>query len=159
MGLTFPLLGTTRRWLMATRSTPMNCAPLVEAQWQLIDCNDETVGRLATRIADVLRGKHRPTFTPNQDCGDFVVAINAEKVKFTGNKWDQKKYWSHSGFPGGIKGITAREMRDRHPEEILRKAVKGMLPKNRLSSQLIKKLKIYAGSEHPHSAQQPKAVA
>ncbi|MBI2343099.1 MAG: 50S ribosomal protein L13 [Deltaproteobacteria bacterium] len=136
----------------------MNLEKATKKEWLLVDCTDQPVGRLATRIADILRGKHRPSFTPHQDTGDFVIAINVEKITLTGDKWRQKIYWSHSGYPGGIKGISAKEMRAKHPERILRKAVAGMLPKNRLSDLLITKLKIYAGQEHPHQAQQPIAA-
>lgn len=124
-----------------------------ERSWHVLDCAGQPVGRLATKIADMLRGKHRPSYSPHVDTGDYVVAINVEKIALSGKKWDQKMYWRHSGFPGGIKGLTAREVRDHKPEDLLKKAVKGMLPRNRLSRQVIKKLKIYAGSEHPHQAQ------
>ncbi len=131
----------------------------LEKEWFVVDAQGATLGRLATRIASVLRGKHKPTFTPHADAGDFVVVVNAGKVRLTGRKLDQKMYYWYSGYPGGIKGRTARQMLDRKPEEVLRRAVKGMLPKNNLGRKLISKLKIYAASEHPHQAQQPKALA
>jgi large subunit ribosomal protein L13 len=142
---------------MAQKTTPMHMDDSVGGDWHVIDCTDQPVGRLATQVADILRGKHKPTYTPNQDTGDFVVAINVEKIQLTGNKWDKKMYWSHSGYVGGIKGLTAREMLEKHPEDILRKAVKGMLPRNRLAAHIIKKLKIYTGAAHPHGAQKPAA--
>lgn len=131
----------------------------LEKEWFVVDARGLTLGRLATRIASVLRGKHKPTYTPHVDAGDFVVVVNADKVRLTGRKLDQKMYYWYSGYPGGIKGRTARQMLDRKPEEVLRRAVKGMLPKNNLGRKLISKLKIYAASEHPHQAQQPKALA
>lgn len=130
----------------------------VNPAWRLIDCEGQTVGRLATQIAIILRGKDKPIFAPHYDTGDFIVAINAEKVKFTGNKWDQKMYYSHSGYMGGLKSINAADMMEKKPEEILRKAVKNMLPQNRLSDNLMTKLKIYVGDEHPHQAQKPEPV-
>ncbi len=142
---------------MTKKSTPMNLAAETTREWRVIDCADQTVGRIATRIADALRGKDKPTYTPHQDTGDFVIAINAEQVKFTGAKWAKKFYWRHSGFPGGIKGISAKDLLQKQPEEILRHAVRGMLPKNRLAEGMLTKLKIYVGSEHPHAAQLPAA--
>lgn len=127
----------------------------VKHQWWIIDLEGKTLGRAATKIADVLRGKNRATYTPNVDGGDFVVAINAEKINLTGKKWDDKIYYRHTGFPGGIKQHTAKELQVRHPEAILKKAVKGMLPKNFLADKLIQKLKVYEGIEHPHTAQNP----
>lgn len=138
---------------MGTKCDEKNCQA-----WRVVDCADQAVGRVATRIADMLRGKDKPTFAPNRDGGDFVVAVNVGKIKLTGNKWEQKKYWNHSGFPGGIHGVTAAELHKKHPEEILRKAVKGMLPKNNLSAELITKLKIYQGATHPHQAQLAKTT-
>jgi len=126
--------------------------------WFIVDAQDVVLGRLATRVANVLRGKHRPSYTPHVDCGDFVVVINAGKVKLTGNKLAGKLYWRHSGFPGGISSRTAGEQMKRAPEEVIRKAVVGMLPRNRLGRQLATKLKIYAGAEHPHAAQQPEPM-
>lgn len=123
--------------------------------WYIIDANDQVLGRLATRIATVLRGKHKTSWTPHVDGGDFVVVINADKVRLTGRKLDQKQYHAYSGYPGGLRSRTARDLLNNHPERVLRFAVQGMLPKNRLSRQVIGKLKIYAGAEHPHDAQQP----
>ncbi len=127
-------------------------------KWILVDAEGKVLGRLASYIAVRLRGKHLPTFTPHVDNGDFVVVINAEKVKLTGKKWDQKIYRRHSGYMGGLKEISARKMLQEHPERLLYYAVKGMLPKNRLSRKLLKKLKIYTGPKHPHEAQQPQKV-
>ena len=129
-----------------------------DRKWWVLDAEGQNVGRLATKIAMVLRGKHRPTFTPHTDAGDFVVVINADKVNFTGNKWDEKKYYRHSRFFGSLKETTAREMLEKDPTFIIENAVKGMLPKNRLSRQLLKKLKAYPGAEHPHDAQKPEAL-
>ena len=129
-----------------------------ERNWVLVDAKGQTLGRLATQIADVLRGKRKPTYTPHCDVGDFVVVINAEQVSVTGNKRAEKLYHRHSGFPGGLKSRTLEEMLDRRPEEVLRKAVKGMLPRNRLARKQITKLKIYAGPEHPHAAQKPEPL-
>ena len=128
----------------------------ITREWYLVDAEGKTLGRLATQIADTLRGKRKPQFTPHVDTGDFVVVVNAEKIQVTGNKLDQKRYYRHSGYPGGLRSRTLREQLDRRPTEVLRIAVKGMLPKNRLARQQITKLKIYAGPEHPHDAQEPK---
>jgi len=130
----------------------------VTREWYLVDAEGKTLGRLATQIADTLRGKRKPQFTPHVDTGDFVIVVNAEKIQVTGNKLDQKRYYRHSGYPGGIRSRTLREQLDRRPTEVLRIAVKGMLPKNRLARQQITKLKIYAGPEHPHEAQNPKPL-
>ena len=130
-----------------------------ERDWYLVDAEGKTLGRLATQIADVLRGKRKPTYTPHVDVGDFVIVVNAEKVAVTGNKLEQKRYWRHSGYPGGIRSRTLGEMLDRRPEEVLRKAVKGMLPRNRLARQQLRKLKVYAGPDHPHEAQRPEPLA
>ncbi len=127
----------------------------VERAWHVVDLEGQTLGRAATQIATLLRGKHKPTFTPHVDCGDFVVIINCEKVEMTGNKWDSEMYRRYSGYPGGLSEATAREVLEKKPELIIETAVRGMLPKNRLGRQLIKKLKVYAGPEHPHEAQQP----
>ncbi len=124
-----------------------------DPKWHLIDAQGEVLGRLATKIADTLRGKDKAIFTPHTDCGDYVVVINAEKIKLTGDKWEGKEYVRYSGWMGGKKVTTAREMLKKHPEKIIQKAVKGMLPKNKLSEEIIKKLKIYTGSEHPHQGQ------
>ncbi|MEL6178659.1 MAG: 50S ribosomal protein L13 [Myxococcota bacterium] len=130
----------------------------VERAWHVIDLEGKTVGRVATTIASVLRGKHKPIYTPHVDTGDFVVVINAEKVVFTGNKLSQKSYYRHSGYPGGIRQITAEKQLQRKPEAVITAAVRGMLPKGPLGRQMIKKLKVYAGPEHPHSAQQPQVL-
>ena len=126
--------------------------------WVLVDATDKTLGRLATRIAMVLRGKHKPEFTPNCDTGDYVVVINAEKVRVTGNKIEQKRYWRHTEYPGGIKSTKLGDMLDKHPERVIESAVKGMLPKGPLGYAQFRKLKVYAGAEHPHTAQQPKVL-
>jgi large subunit ribosomal protein L13 len=126
--------------------------------WVLIDAQGQTVGRLATRIAQILRGKHKVDYTPNQPGGDFVVVVNAEKVVFTGHKLDQKVYTRYTGYQGGLRSTTAREMLDKHPERVLERAVWGMLPKNRMGRKLIRRMKVYAGAAHPHAAQQPKEM-
>jgi len=130
----------------------------VAGTWYVIDAENQVVGRLATKAATLLRGKHKPEFTPHVDMGDYVVIINADKVRFTGNKEAKKEYFSHSGYPGGSKVTTPRLVREKKPAFIVEHAVKGMLPKNRLGRQLLKKLKVYAGAEHPHEAQQPVAI-
>jgi len=127
----------------------------VSRDWYVVDASEHTLGRLATRIAMVLRGKHKPEFTPHVDTGDFVVVVNASEVNLTGAKLDRKMYYSHSAYPGALKAIPAREVRENDPERVIRQAVKGMLPKNKLSRHLIKKLKVYGGPEHPHKAQSP----
>ena len=129
-----------------------------QRDWLVVDAEGQTLGRLATRIADALRGKRKPAYTPHIDTGDFVVVVNAEKIHVTGNKLEQKRYWRHSGYPGGIKSRTLAEMLDRRPEEVIRKAVKGMLPRNRLARRQLTKLKIYAGPDHPHAAQKPQPM-
>jgi len=131
---------------------------LSQRRWYVVDGQDKILGRMATEIARVLRGKHKPTFTPNQDAGDFVIVINASGVKLTGAKLQKKIYFRHTEFPGGIRERTAAEMLHIKPEEMVRLAVKGMLPKNRLSRKLVTKLKVYAGPEHPHSAQKPEPL-
>jgi large subunit ribosomal protein L13 len=130
----------------------------IARDWYVVDAEGQTLGRLATQIADVLRGKRKPQYTPHVDTGDFVVVVNAEKIAVTGNKLDQKIYYRHSGYPGGLKERTLREQLERRPTEVLRKAVKGMLPKNRLAAQQLTKLKIYAGPEHPHGPQNPQPL-
>jgi len=130
----------------------------ITREWYVVDAEGKTLGRLATQIADTLRGKRKPQFTPHVDTGDFVIVVNAEKIAVTGNKLDQKRYYRHSGYPGGLRSRTLREQLDRRPTEVLRVAVRGMLPKNRLARQQITKLKIYAGPEHPHAAQNPKPL-
>lgn len=129
-----------------------------ERGWVVVDVKDKTLGRVATAIANILRGKHRPTYTPHVDTGDFVVAINAAHVKLTGKKWQDKIYHSHSGYMGGLKSIPAEKLKEKHPERILIKAVKGMLPKNYLGKRMLRKLKVYSDGNHPHSAQMPKEV-
>jgi large subunit ribosomal protein L13 len=126
-----------------------------EVQWFVVDASGYNLGRLATRVATVLRGKHKPTFTPHVDGGDFVVVINASQVNLTGNKLEQKKYHRYTGYIGGLKSTVAKTVRQDDPERMIQQAVKGMLPKNRLSRQIIKKLKVYGGAEHPHAAQKP----
>jgi large subunit ribosomal protein L13 len=130
----------------------------ITREWYLVDAEGKTLGRLATQIADTLRGKRKPQYTPHVDTGDFVVVVNAEKIVVTGNKLDQKRYYRHSGYPGGLRSRTLREQLERRPTEVVRMAVKGMLPRNRLARQQITKLKIYAGPEHPHAAQNPKPL-
>ena len=130
----------------------------VERKWYVVDATDQTLGRLATRIATVLRGKHKAQYTPHEDVGDFVVVVNAEKIKVTGRKLDQKLYDRHSGYPGGITGITLRRQLELHPERVIQSAVKGMLPRGPLARRQLKKLKVYAGAQHPHTAQQPELL-
>ena len=129
-----------------------------ERNWLLVDATGLTLGRLATQIADALRGKRKPEYTPHVDTGDFVVVINAEKISVTGDKRAQKRYYRHSGYPGGIRSRTLQEMLDRRPEEVIRIAVKGMMPRNRLARKQITKLKVYAGPDHPHVAQKPEPM-
>lgn len=126
-----------------------------EGKWCVVDADGAVLGRLASTVASRLRGKHNPLYTPHVDTGDWVVVINADKVLLTGRKWEQKTYYHHSGYIGGIKAITAKKLKEKRPEDLIRFAVKGMLPKNRLGRRLFKKLKVYAGGEHPHEAQQP----
>ena len=128
----------------------------VVPNWYVIDVAGQSVGRVASKIAHVLRGKHQPHYTPHVDCGDNVIVINAERIRFTGKKWAQKTYLRYSGYPGGQKSRTAAEQLDKRPEAIIESAVRGMLPKNRLGRQMFKKLFVYSGAEHPHAAQQPK---
>jgi large subunit ribosomal protein L13 len=130
----------------------------VNRDWYLVDVENQVLGRIATTIANVLRGKNKPTFTPSVDTGDFVIVVNAAKIALTGNKLADKTYYSHSGYPGGIKAITAGKLLEKKPEDLIKHAVKGMLPKNKLARHMLNKLKIYSGSEHPHKAQQPKAL-
>jgi large subunit ribosomal protein L13 len=129
-----------------------------QRDWYVVDAEGKTLGRLATQLADVLRGKRKPTYTPHVDVGDFVVVVNAEKIRVTGNKLAAKRYFRHTGYPGGIRSRTLGEMLERRPEEVIRKAVKGMLPRNRLARQQINKLKVYAGPDHPHAAQKPEKL-
>ena len=127
----------------------------VERNWYVIDAEGVNLGRLATRVADVLRGKHKPTFTPHVDCGDFVIVVNASKINLTGNKLNDKIYYNHSGYTGGLRERTAKEMRENYPVEMIERAVKGMIPHTRLGRQVAKKLFVYEGAEHPHMAQKP----
>jgi large subunit ribosomal protein L13 len=130
----------------------------IDRQWWLVDANDQTLGRLATRIATLLEGKHKPTYSPHIDTGDHVVVINAARVKVTGNKLLQKRYYRHSGYPGGLKEESLQTLLARRPALVIERAVKGMLPQNRLGRAMFRKLKVYSGSDHPHQAQQPKAA-
>ncbi|MDH5736999.1 MAG: 50S ribosomal protein L13 [Gammaproteobacteria bacterium] len=130
----------------------------VKRQWLLVDAADRTLGRLATEVANRLRGKHKPEYTPHVDTGDYVVVVNADKVKVTGAKETDKMYYHHTGYPGGIKSVSFEKMIEKSPERVIELAVKGMLPKNKLSRSVLDKLKVYAGSEHPHAAQQPKPL-
>lgn len=127
----------------------------VERKWLVIDAAGQRLGRLSTEVAAILRGKHKPTFTPHVDCGDYVIVINAKDIELTGNKWDQKKYYSHSQYPGGLRETTARKLNSKFPERLIEFAVKGMLPKGRLGRQMYKKLYVYEGQDHPHQAQKP----
>ncbi len=131
----------------------------VEQQWYVIDAENQVVGRLASQVAAILRGKHKPYFTPHVDCGDYVIIVNADKARFSGKKETDKLYYRYSGYPGGLKTRTAKEMRQRRPDYIMRHAVKGMLPKGPLGRSMLKKLKVYASPKHPHEAQQPKVLA
>lgn len=130
----------------------------LQKDWYVVDLEDKVLGRAATEIARVLRGKHKAIFTPSVDTGDFVIVLNAEKVRLTGNKLTQKKYYRHSGFTGGLTTVTADKMLEKAPEELIKKAVRGMLPKNKLGRQMFRKLKVYCGADHPHQAQQPKEL-
>ena len=129
-----------------------------ERNWLVVDASGRTLGRLATQIADALRGKRKPEYTPHVDVGDFVIVVNAEKISVTGNKREEKRYYRHSGYPGGLRSRTLEEMLDRRPEEVIRLAVKGMLPRNRLARAQLRKLKVYAGPDHPHVAQKPEPM-
>jgi len=130
----------------------------VKRDWVIVDATDKTLGRLATRIATVLRGKHKPEYTPHCDTGDYVVVINAEKIRVSGNKLEDKTYWRHTEYPGGIKSTSLKDLLAKHPERVLEKAVKGMLPRGPLGFAQFRKLKVYAGDKHPHAAQQPKQL-
>lgn len=144
----------------AMKTTKMLTREEADQKWYVVDAKDKVLGRLATKVADVLRGKHKPTFTPNADIGDFVIVVNADKVKLTGKKMTDKVYYHHTGFMGGLKSTTPEKvLGGRHPERIVEWAVRGMLPKSRLGDRLFTKLKVYAGPDHPHKAQQPKALA
>jgi len=140
-------------------STPMAKKGAIEQKWLLVDAKGKTLGRLASRIAILLRGKHKPIFTPHVDAGDFVVVVNAEKINLTGKKWQEKLYIYHTGYPGGLKSTSAEKVRNKNPERLITTAVQGMLPKNKLGKKMIKKLKVYAGEAHPHQAQQPEVMA
>jgi len=130
----------------------------VERNWFVIDAQGQTLGRLTSRIASILRGKHKPEYTPHVDCGDYVIVVNAEKIHVTGRKLSQKKYYRHSGYPGGLKQVTLRDQLQKFPDRVVESAVRGMLPKNRLGRQMFKKLKVYSGPAHPHEAQQPEIL-
>ena len=145
-------------WLFHAVKTFVATPSTRERNWVLVDANGQTLGRLATQIADALRGKTKPEYTPHCDTGDFVVVVNAEKIAVTGNKRADKKYYRHSGYPGGIKERSLNDMLERRPEEVIRHAVRGMLPRNRLARKQLTKLKVYAGPEHPHAAQKPKPM-
>ncbi len=140
------------------RTTYMAKPGAVERKWYIVDATGKRVGRLATEVASILRGKHKPEYTPHVDTGDFVIVINAEKVVFTGKKLQDKRYYRHSGYPGGLKTTTAEDMLAKHPERVMEMAIKGMLPHNRLGADQYRKLKVYAGAEHPHAAQQPELL-
>jgi large subunit ribosomal protein L13 len=131
----------------------------IQHDWYVIDAQGQTLGRLATQVATILRGKHKAIYTPHVDCGDYVIIVNAEKVHVTGQKMNQKMYYRHSGYPGGLKTISLRDQLKKFPARVLEAAIRGMLPKNRLGRQMFKKLKVYAGPAHPHQAQQPKEVS
>ena len=137
------------------KNTYMQKKETVERNWYVIDAEGVNLGRLATRVADVLRGKHKPTFTPHVDCGDFVIVVNASKINLTGNKLNDKIYYNHSGYTGGLRERTAKEMKEKYPVEMIERAVKGMIPHTRLGRQVAKKLFVYEGAEHPHMAQKP----
>lgn len=137
------------------KNTYMQKAQEVSRNWYVIDATDVNLGRLATKAAHVLRGKHKTTYTPNVDCGDYVIVVNASKINLTGNKLEDKIYYNHSGYTGGLRERTAREMKENYPVEMIERAVKGMLPKGRLGRAMYKKLFVYAGEEHPHAAQKP----
>lgn len=139
-------------------STPVAKNEDLQKDWYVVDLEDKVLGRMATEIARVLRGKHKAIYTPSVDTGDFVIVLNAEKVRLTGNKLSQKMYHRHSGYTGGLTSISAGKLLEKTPEELIRKAVKGMLPKNKLGRQMFKKLKVYCGADHPHQAQQPKEL-
>jgi len=130
----------------------------IERKWHIVDAQDMILGRLATEVARILRGKHRPEFTPHADCGDHVIVINAEKIKVTGKKETDKVYYHHTGHPGGLKSITLEKQRAEHPERVVEGAIRGMMPKNPLGRSMFKKLKVYAGEDHPHGAQQPQSL-
>jgi large subunit ribosomal protein L13 len=140
-------------------STPFPSNKDIERRWFVVDAEGQVLGRVATEIARILRGKHKPIFTPFLDCGDHVVVVNAEKIVLTGEKWNDKMYYRHTGYPGGLKEVRARRLLREHPTRLLEKAVRGMLPKTSLGRQMGSKLRVYAGPEHPHEAQQPQPLA
>lgn len=140
---------------MKTYLAPVN---EIDRKWYVVDAENKVLGRLATEIASRLRGKHKPTFSPFMDNGDFIIVTNADKIQLTGKKWDDKKYYRHTGYIGGIKEASAKELLEKHPTDLVMKAVKGMLPKNKLGRAQLKKLKIYASAEHPHAAQMPEVL-
>jgi large subunit ribosomal protein L13 len=145
--------------VQAHRATQSAKPAEIERRWYLVDASDQVLGRLATRLATVLRGKHKPIYTPHVDTGDFVVVVNAARVRLTGNKREAKTYYRHTGWPGGLKSTTAAKVLEgAHPERVLEAAVRGMLPKNHLGRQMLSKLKVYAGAEHPHTAQKPEVL-
>jgi large subunit ribosomal protein L13 len=128
----------------------------IQREWLVVDAKDQTLGRLATQIANLLHGKHKPMFTPNIDVGDYVIVINCDKVRVTGRKLDQERYYWHTGYPGGLRSRSLRDQMEKYPERVIEAAVRGMLPKNKLGRQMIKKMKVYKGDSHPHAAQKPK---
>lgn len=130
----------------------------IQRDWYVVDAQGQTLGRLATQVASILRGKHKPIFTPHVDCGDYVIIVNAEKIHVTGQKMTQKKYYRHSGYPGGLREVVLKDQLEKFPDRVLESAVRGMLPKNRLGRKMFRKLKVYAGPNHPHEAQQPKPL-
>ncbi len=130
----------------------------IQRDWYVVDATDQTLGRLASEVAQIVRGKHKPIYSPSIDAGDYVIVVNAQRVRVTGAKLDQKMYYRHSGYPGGLKEVSLRRMLEEHPTRVIKRAVKGMLPKNKLGRRMLKKLKIYAGPDHPHEAQQPEPL-
>jgi large subunit ribosomal protein L13 len=130
----------------------------IQRNWYVVDASGQTLGRLASEVARIVRGKHKPIYSPSVDVGDFVIVINADKIHVTGRKLDQKAYYRHSGYPGGLKEVSLRRMLEKHPTKVIEHAVRGMLPKSRLGRKMIRKLKVYAGSDHPHQAQQPELL-
>ena len=140
------------------RQTTMAKEATIERKWYVVDAEGQTLGRLASEVAKVLRGKNKPTFTPHADMGDFVIVVNADKVVLTGNKLDKKFHYHHTGYPGGLKSVKYRDLLKNKPEEVVMHAVKGMLPKNSLGRQTLKKLRVYSGAEHPHAAQKPETM-
>lgn len=139
-------------------NTYMPCAQKIVREWFVVDATGLTLGRLATQVAAILRGKHKPTFTPNMDCGDYVIIVNADKIELTGNKWNDKLYHRHSGYNGGVTTTAAKDVMAKFPTRMVEEAVKGMLPHNKIGAQMASKLYVYAGENHPHQAQQPKEL-